>query len=421
MTAHMPSDLANAGADVRQAGDDDVVGDCRAKYVAAPASTDEAAAVMKAAAALDLTVVARGSGSRLAWGRPPRSCDLIVDTGLLDQIVEHAAGDLVVTVQAGVRLDTLSARLAEQGQRLALDPPGAGTVGGLIATGVAGPLRLRYGAPRDLLIGITVIRADGAVARSGGKVVKNVAGYDLGKLFSGSYGTLGLITEATFRLHPRPAATAYLEVTCPDVAAAVAMVRAAVDSPVAPAAIELHWPAAADALTVVVQLEGDEAGLAERLDRLTGLLPAEAASTSTWPLWWGWQGDASQTVLRVAFWPGQLSEVLTAIRSAATVTGLDPQIAGAAAAGVLHVAVSAAFPPKIVGQFVTGLRAALTGLGTGVLPPVRASAVVLHALPGVVAAVDMWGPAPGADLMLAIKDQFDPERRLAPGRFAGGI
>ena len=151
------------------------------------------------------------------------------------------------------------------GQRLALDPPGAdGTVGGLIATGAAGPLRYRYGSPRDLLIGITIVRPDGIVAKSGGKVVKNVAGYDIGKLFAGSLGTLGLITEATFRLHPLPEAAAWLAFGCPDSAAAATAVHAIADSPLAPAAIELDWPSAGRPISVSALLEGDAASVTER-------------------------------------------------------------------------------------------------------------------------------------------------------------
>ena len=194
--------------------------------------------MLRAAAEHDLTVVPRGSGSKLGWGAPPRRCDLVVDTLRLDQVLEHAAGDLVARVQAGVSLHRLGEVLGGAGQELALDPapglgaparaaldgavpggaavdgpddgahPAGGTVGGTLATAAAGPRRLRYGTPRDLVIGVTVVRADGTVAHSGGKVVKNVAGYDLGKLFTGSFGTLGLIVEAAFRLHPRPAATA---------------------------------------------------------------------------------------------------------------------------------------------------------------------------------------------------------------------
>ena len=202
--AIIPAALASACADLAAASELDAVSDRQPRYVAAPASTTEAAALLRAAAELGLTILPRGSGSHLHWGAAPASCDLIVDTRRLDKVIEHAAGDLVVTAQAGVRLDDLADVLASADQRLALDPSISGTIGGLIATGAAGPLRFRYGSPRDLLIGVTIVRADGAVAKSGGKVVKNVAGYDLGKLFAGSYGTLGLITQATFRLHPKP-------------------------------------------------------------------------------------------------------------------------------------------------------------------------------------------------------------------------
>ena len=213
--------LAGACPAARAAGGGDSVAGVTPRYAASPASVAEASAVMRVAAEQNLAVVARGSGSRLDWGAPPRRCDLVVDTLRLDQVVEHAAGDLVARVQAGVGLRQLGQVLAAAGQQLALDvapaagggqPAPTGTVGGTLATGTAGPRRLRYGTPRDLVIGITVVRADGTVASSGGKVVKNVAGYDLGKLFTGSYGTLGLIVEAVFRLHPLPATAAYTTV-----------------------------------------------------------------------------------------------------------------------------------------------------------------------------------------------------------------
>src|SRR5215472_1765828 len=275
----IPAELASACAHVTPAGPADAVAGIRAHYVASPASTDEAAAVLRAAAGLRLTVVPRGSGKRLDWAPAPASCDLIIDTGRLDKILEHTAGDLVVSVQAGVRLDDLARVLAAAGQRLALDPPGSsGTVGGLIATGAAGSLRYRYGSPRDLLIGITVIRADGTIAKAGGKVVKNVAGYDIGKLFAGSYGTLGLITEATFRLHPLPESTARITLDCADPAAAAAAVRAIADAPLAPSAIELDWPSAADSISVSALLEGDESSVAGRADRLRAVLGERATA-----------------------------------------------------------------------------------------------------------------------------------------------
>ncbi|EBP5695887.1 FAD-binding oxidoreductase, partial [Salmonella enterica] len=150
-------------------------------------------------------VVVRGAGTKLGWGRDPERLDVVLDTTALDTLVEHAAGDLIAVVGAGRRLADLQDDLSGADQRLGVDPSRAGTVGGAVATAATGPMRLAHGAVRDLVIGMTMVRADGVVAHSGGKVVKNVAGYDLGKLLTGSFGTLGVITEVAFRLHPVPA------------------------------------------------------------------------------------------------------------------------------------------------------------------------------------------------------------------------
>jgi len=451
MAGSVPAELSSACADVAAVGPTDAVGGKQAQYVAAPASTAEAAALLRAAAGLGLAVVPRGSGSRLDWGQAPTSCDLIVDTRRMDQVLEHAAGDQVVAVQAGIRLDELAKVLATAEQRLALDAPSSsdgvsGTVGGLIATGAAGPLRYRYGSPRDLLIGITVVRADGTVAKSGGKVVKNVAGYDIGKLFAGSLGTLGLITEATFRLHPLPEATVWVMLDCPDSATAASAVRAIADSPVVPSAIELSWASATAPISVSALIEGDADSVAGRTDRLRELLDRATAGQSSartkraddrpGPHTLAGGGAADEafrvlrplsdgreptgTLVRVAFWPGQLTAVLTAIRAAADAAGLDPAIGGSAGAGVLEVSVRAEAAVEAVADFVAVLRAGLDGLSDG-LPPSRASAVVLCAPAAVRDSVDMWGRVPSLALMRAVKDQFDPEHRMAPGRFAGGI
>jgi glycolate oxidase FAD binding subunit len=424
MTELMPPELAKAGFEVRLAQPDDAVAGQPARFVAAPASTQEASALLRAAAELHLTVVPRGSGSRIGWAPRPRHCDLIVETGRLDQVIEHAAGDLVVTVQPGMRLDELQGKLGAEGQRLALDPPGGGTIGGILATNVTGPLRFRFGAPRDLLIGITVVIADGTVAKAGGKVVKNVAGYDLGKLFAGSYGTLGLITQATFRLHPAPAASATVTVECADAAAAQAAALTIAGSPLAPSAVELDWPGSDAAITVTTLLEGDEPSVAERVQRMVDLLgrgAAESRSAQTKRADRDLGGPAP-TVLRVAFWPGQLGLVLDVIRTTASEHGLDPAISGSAA-GVLDVSVKHGSSPAAVAGFVAGLRAGLGELANADpgMPPSVASAVVLDAPSAVRKAVDMWGPVPSLGLMRAVKDQFDPDHRMAPGRFAGGI
>jgi glycolate oxidase FAD binding subunit len=443
MTAgSVPGALAQACSDVGEAGPGDAVAGVAPRFVARPADVAEAAAVLTAAASLGMTAVPRGSGTRIAWGVPPASCDLVIDTSRLNRVLEHAAGDLVVRVQAGVGLDQLAAVLAEAGQRLALDPPGGGngagmkragevggTIGGVLATGTAGPLRLRYGTPRDLAIGITVVRADGTVAKSGGKVVKNVAGYDLGKLFAGSYGTLGLIAEAAFRLHPQPAAASFVTLDAADPDEARTAVATAAGSPLAPSAVELDRPARGEPFRVGVLLEGDAEGVAERTVAMTGLLGSGSVASHP-PAWWrgGAAAAADGTLIRIAFWAAELAGMLSAVDAAAAAAGLDPAVGGSAAAGVLYAAVAEGAAPAAVARFVRDLRAAV---GSGPASPAagslaegpssRGSVVVLRAPAEVRAAVDLWGPVPSLGLMRAIKDQFDPEHRMAPGRFAGGI
>jgi glycolate oxidase FAD binding subunit len=292
---------------------------------------------------------------------------------------------------------------------------------------VAGPLRLRYGTPRDLAIGMTVVRADGTVASSGGKVVKNVAGYDLGKLFAGSYGTLGLIAEAAFRLHPLPGATSFVTLDRADPAAAHAAIAAAAGSPLAPSAAEIDRPSLRAPFRVGVLLEGDPDGVAERAARMTELLGGSAAAVSpARPAWWGLGAAAAAhgTVIRIAFWAAELTRVLAAIDAGAAAAGLDPAVSGSAAAGVIHAAVDESAAPAAVSEFVLALRAAVAEPPPGPSadgPPVRGSVVVLHAPVDVCTAVDPWGPVPALGLMRAVKAQFDPEHRMAPGRFAGGI
>jgi glycolate oxidase FAD binding subunit len=389
----------------------------------------EAAAAMRVAAEFGLSVVPRGSGSRLSWGLPPRRCDLVIGTGRLDRVIEHEAGDWVASVQAGVRLDHLAEVLAREGQQLSLDVPAAagadmGTVGGVLATGMAGPRRLRYGAPRDLLTGMTVVRADGKVAKSGGKVVKNVAGYDLGKLFAGSYGTLGLIAEATFRLHPVPARVAYISLECATAAAAAAAVAAAVESQLQASAVEIDRPSPGGRVGVCVLLEGSNTeGVPERVAGMLALLGDGATADGEAPAWWG-HGPAAasdSTLIRIAFWSGALASVLDAMDGASSTAGLEPAVGGSPGAGVLYTAVDSLAKPAAVAGFVTALRAAAGLAAPGSFPPVRGSVVVLNAPPLVRAEVDVWGPVPAAGLMRAVKDQFDPEHRMAPGRFAGGI
>ena len=175
--------------------------------IAEPCSASELASALKISSEAGLSAIPRGSGSKIGWGNRPKAANLVVSTGRLNQVLEHAWGDMTATVEAGCVFSDLQHTLARHGQRLALDPlwPERATIGGILATNDSGALRARFGSLRDLIIGINLALPDGTLAKSGGKVVKNVAGYDLAKLATGSLGTLGVITQAIFRLHPVPA------------------------------------------------------------------------------------------------------------------------------------------------------------------------------------------------------------------------
>jgi len=384
-------------------------------FVASPGDVGEAAALLRAAAAHDLAVVPRGSGSRLGWGVPPSRCDLVVDMLRMDAVVEHAAGDLVASVQAGARMNHVLGVLAASGQEIALDVPGTATVGGVVASGLCGPRRLRYGSPRDLLIGITVVRADGTVAKSGGKVVKNVAGYDLGKLFAGSAGTLGLITQATFRLHPLPGARAFVSTTFPaDSGLVASSVAAAANSPLVASAVELYRPVPGGPVSVSVLLEGSRDGVAARAGALAELLGGSVSGEP--PTWWPWGIEADGgTLMRVSFWVSALATVLDAVSAAAVGNRVTPTVYGSAGAGVLYVGL----PPDAgdVAGFVSSLRLSLGG-PRGSVVVVAAPAAVRAAL---ALAGGLFGQVPSLGLMRAVKDQFDPGHRMAPGRFPEGI
>jgi glycolate oxidase FAD binding subunit len=306
----------------------------------------------------------------------------------------------------------------------------------VVATGTAGPRRFRYGAPRDLLIGITVVRADGVVARSGGKVVKNVAGYDLGKLFAGSQGTLGLITEATVRLHPLPAAMAWVtaEFGPGERAGAVAAAAAAAGSSLVPSAVELDWPGGSQRpLRVGVLLEGTGPGVAERAKQMSELLtspggpvsagPVSAGPVSvgpvsvaeTAPARWGVLPD-SAIVVRVSFWLSSLGPVLDVIAEAGAAAGIRPAVSGPAGAGALYACLDPGTSDADAVRFVTMLRDHVAGALGSAAP--RGRVAVLAAPPAVLAA--SWDRAvPGLALMRAVRDQFDPDHRMFPGRGAG--
>ena len=256
---------------------------------ASPSTLDEAAAFL---------------ASAYAEGRSVRIGEDLLTDGL-DHVLEHEAGDLTCTVEAGVRLSQLRETLAARGQRLSLDPPGDPTIGACLAANLSGPLRHRFGAPRDLVLGVTLVLADGTIANAGGKVVKNVAGYDLGKLVCGSRGTLALIVRVSLRLHPLPPAARTVVLETDDTAAVAAAV---LRSPLQPSALDILHPG-----RVALLFEGSAAAVDDQIRRTRALVGGEEADPRVWD-----EVRARQRAAlgRVRFDPGRLGETLAGIDEA---------------------------------------------------------------------------------------------------------
>jgi glycolate oxidase FAD binding subunit len=379
-----------------------------------PQTAQEAAQLLRGCAADGVAVRITGAGTKL-WGSPGAECGVELGTGALDAIVEHNRGDLTAVVQPGVSLRELGETFAAADQMLALDPPlgdgDAATIGGLVATGDSGPLRHRYGAARDLVLGITVALPDGSVARAGGKVIKNVAGYDLAKLFSGSFGTLGLITEVAVRLHPRPPAQATATATTDDPGllqrAAIALAASSLEAQ----SLDVRWEAQTG--MVLARFGGvaatAQAAAAERL--LAGLGVDAAAATEEDDALWARQRAAQRcadggAVVRVSGRPSALADACVA----AQVAGAT--LVGRAALGLAWIALPAAAPGELV-TAIARLR--------DVLAP--SPCVVLDAPAYVRAHLDPWDHPEDASLVLMrrVKERFDPAHTCNPGIFVGGI
>jgi len=408
---------------VRPATGRDAVDGVQAELVAEPASVEEASRVLAAASRAGKKVVVVGSGSKLGLGNPPERVDLVVRTRRMDRVLEHAAGDLVAKVEAGVHLADLQAALAPAGQWLALDPPEPGaTVGGVVAANASGPRRLRYGTVRDLIIGITVVLADGTVAHAGGKVVKNVAGYDLSKLFCGSLGTLGLIAEATFRLHPRPEAAAVVTLQVERAEQLWEAVRRLLRSTLVPSAIELTWYDRTGRLTVVIEgirpgVEAQAAAAARLLGEVgetevLGPGGAEAALSQLGvPPW-----EKAEVGIKVAVPPAELPGALTDLWTGWLGHG---RVAAHAGTGVLEVGLEG---PDLGNADQVEAFVGVVAKARERLAARQGSLVVTEAPPELKRAVDVWGPPGDAvELMRRVKLQFDPDRQMSPGRFVGGI
>jgi glycolate oxidase FAD binding subunit len=387
----------------RTGGPGDAVDGLVPREVARPTTVDDVAELLREAAAAGRSVVAVGGGTKTSWAARPAACDLVLDTTGLDRVVEHVAGDLVVVAQAGVRLADLQSHVGQAGQLLGLDPPEPGaTLGGVVSANASGPRRLRYGTVRDLLIGVTVVLADGTVASAGGKVVKNVAGYDLGKLYTGAHGSLGVVVSTTWRLHPVPPARAVVVLDLPDVAAAGPLAVRLARSTLTPSAVELFATAGGEGQLVVL-FESIPQSVQAQAEAAVALLDGGAV-TPDLPRAFGQRpGGPDDVLLRLAHVPTALPTALAALP-------VGTEVAASAVTGVAYAAV----PAPAAATALPALREAMA--------PYDGTVVVLRAPDGVRAQLDHWGPVgDGLALMRRVKERFDPERRMSPGRFVGGL
>ncbi len=397
-----------------------------------PSTVEEAAEAIRACDAEELCVTVVGGGTDLGIGGRPSAVGAVVRTGRLDRVVEHAPADQIAVVEAGVPLVALQERLAPHGQRLALDPPfpGRATVGGLVAANGFGPLRTRYGTTRDLLIGATLVRADGVVARGGGKVVKNVAGFDLPRLMVGSLGSLGLIATVTFRLHPLPEAAETVLLSGLDPEGLWRTVRGLREAQLEPSAVVALGAGPFD---LAVTFEGFGPAVEAQRDRLAAAARKEGAACEVLDAA-GAAGirerhDAIRAAdglrLKVAALP---SHFPGAVADASRVLGSafrGPGFAGYPSVGVGFFTV----PGPRAGDAGGGGPSAAAAEGARAVARTRelferlGGSLVVQAAPEAVrAAVDPWGEPPAAlALMKSLKERLDPRGRLAPGRHAGGI
>jgi glycolate oxidase FAD binding subunit len=379
-----------------------------------PASIDEAAELLRGLGEEGRAVRPRGGGTK-PWGPAGAGGDraasgpLAFDTTGLNRIVEHNVGDFTAVLEAGVRVADAQAAFAAEGQMLALDPPlgpdDAATIGGLVATADSGPLRHRYGGVRDLVVGITVVLSDGTVAKAGGRVIKNVAGYDLAKLFAGSHGTLGLIASVSVRLHPAPTATATARATSDDPGVLAAAARRLAALPLEADCLDVAWASGRGA--VLARFGGataaERAGTVAGQLRESGLHEADVVEDDEelWAAERGRQRAPEGAVVKVAGVMGDLRDVLVAAAD------VDATVVARAGLGLSWLALEGG---ELRGRIAT-LRAAL------------GDRVTTTVLDGAHHADEPWpAPDPGAlAVMERIKARFDPARVFRPGTFVGGI
>jgi glycolate dehydrogenase FAD-binding subunit len=405
-----------------------------------PGTIEEVAAVMALASEVGRAVTVWGGGTAASVGMPPTGAGLVMGLRRMSRLLDHEPGDLTATVEAGITFDAFQSALRSRGQWLSLDPPDAerATVGGVIATNACGPRRHLYGTARDLLIGVTVVTADGSVVKGGGKVVKNVAGYDLPKLFIGSYGTLGVIVEATVKLRPVAEREELVSVRFERLKDAGAAVKALAASDLIPNAVELldgaaaagaglasAGPASSGGVLVVgfdgvrEQVDWQRAELA-RLAGPLGGRDVRQLDAAVWPKLGPAARAAFSTpaaVMTLTVLPTQVAELIEQGAALARARSLQSAWAAHAGVGVMRAALGSEPAPKDPGAIaaVVAEWRELARAGGG-------HASLEWAPLAVKSQVPVWDdPGAAGRIMERIKAQLDPRNILNPGRFVAGI
>jgi len=387
------------------------------EIVIEPGTESELAEILRLSNEAGLAVIPRGGGTKLGWGNPPVRADVILSTARLAEIIEHAWADLTVSVEVGCTVQRLQEALAQHGQRLALDPlwPEKATIGGVLATNDSGTLRLRFGALRDLIIGVTIALPDGTLASSGGKVVKNVAGYDLPKLMTGALGTLGIITRAVFRLHPLPRNTRSFSIVAANGEEAQRFVLAVQDSKLAHTSLQTHFSGDSSPVSDIL-FEGTEAGLAAQevqLGKIAGELKvseAAASSRSAREELWSAADPATTTITKITMLPADIARTMSSVENAARLHQLAWRaLVYATGIGWLRLEGK----PAALRNALQLLRAEIEKHGGSLVALQR---------PETLSDFDAWGNTGDAlPLMKAVKQRLDAKNTLNPGRFVGGI
>ncbi|MEA5565722.1 FAD-binding oxidoreductase [Anabaena sp. UHCC 0399] len=381
-----------------------------------PQTPAQLAAVIATADRNNWRILPCGSGSKLNWGGLAENIDVVVSTERLNQLIEHAVGDLTVTVEAGMKFFHLQKILADAGQFLALDPsnPELATIGGIVATADTNSLRQRYGSVRDQLLGITFIRADGEIAKAGGRVVKNVAGYDLMKLFTGSYGTLGIISQVTFRVYPLQSASGTVVLTG-DAGAISQAANTLRGSALTPTQADLLSVQLVSSLGL-----GAGMGLIARFQSLSESVKEQSRRVLELGQTLGLKGAVFSSADEESLWQ-RLSKQIHHPATDAAITckiGILPtkavEMLTRVEIGLVHLSSGLGVVQVKDKNQVLKLRS-LCQSQNGFLTVIQAPVAVKLQ-------IDVWGYTGNAlPLMRRIKKQFDSKNILSPGRFVGGI